>query len=406
MRATPRDLGDSSVWLRSSLAVRMLYLELRPSRGDRILAWPARLSAVDVFQSVVGAHRVGLTSTEATETLSEFVEVGFAVLAEPVEEQDGTITIPSLPAAVLAARARRAEGREQERQARYASLRGKFGGLSDAERQDRRRKGLATPRQPVVGDAAPARDVPASAPRDVTDNVTGGEARDVARTAAHDVTENVTAEGAQLATDSGSKIRDVTTPSTRAPAPTPTPPQPPSGGLGAAGERGHDPGRDAIRDTTERRIGDRRLASAAPAPRLAGAAPSLRTAADLERLGEREVGTLAFREWGRAPKVFTTGGPVARKHCGRLVLQAGLGEADVVLLGEHWRAEPALALEVMRTAIGRPRATTIDADYFSAAALGAALESARAWRRGAVPGPARASPPVVPGRAADGADGR
>lgn len=365
MRPLRREVVDSREWKRAEPIVKTIYNELRPLRGVRVIAWTTGLSEFDAFFSAIRPYPFDLTATQAHDAMVGLKRDNLFQFVPPEGETDGTITIPSVPPSVEAERARRAESREQERQARYASQRGKFGGLSDAERQDRRRKGLVAPRQPVVGDAPPARDVPSSA--------------------ASDVTENVTAQGVSSAPDSETKIRDVSAPSTRAPAPTPAPPPPPLGGGGGrsgGGGEGQQPG--AERRTT----GDRRSAPSAPP----NGPKTPRTPSDLARLTPLEVGTWASEILAPSMQVFTAGGVADRKCLGQLIVDMGLGEDDMRLLAEHWRRQPVPAIRVVQSVIG-PLMTRLPAGNIDRKVLTATLAAARDWQRTTMPGPARAGAP-------------
>lgn len=176
-RGGPPDLLASGELQRASVALRIVYLELRPSLRER--SWPVVSSRGETLAAAAAGARIRLTEREAEAIAAEGVELGlFDVRSQAREVGDGeeeVFAVASLPPSVY--------------RARYEGRRGPRGGRSDAERQRERRARLAEPVKPVE---------------------TVDERRDQSR----DVTGNVTAPGA---------------------SPSPPPGSPPKGGSGEGG---------------------------------------------------------------------------------------------------------------------------------------------------------------------------
>ena len=158
VRRIPADILGSREWGESSEALQVAFQELRPNLRERVGVITGKESAADVLQRMAAAVHYYLRVDRAAAILTEGVTRGlFAVKERPRDDgQEGVesvVVIRSLPPSVY--------------RARYEDRRGPRGGLTDAERQQRRRLRQQAPTTPSTPDPTTP-----STPDPVTDNVT------------------------------------------------------------------------------------------------------------------------------------------------------------------------------------------------------------------------------------------
>lgn len=363
MRGGPADIVASGELQRASVALRCLYLELRPHREGR--EWAIITTVGAALSAAAFGVRMRITEAEAEALAEEGLALGlFGRVTRPCEDGEGVeerLEVVPLPRSVY--------------RARYADRRGPRGGRSDAERkrdERMRRAGKSAPSPAERDDAGEGASVKRIA--DVIDHETAAPPAAVSnRDASRTETAPVTG-----ASRDGSQQKPVTAPEGGVSL-SPPPGDPPKGVPGEG--RG---------DTPER--------------------PTSTMRRSWEETGRWALGKLGERT-GRA--LDATAIKEQWRHLGRVVMDREMG-ADELELTAAWLRE---APEAWRKVLPRHRGLllTVEAllgdkldNRHTGSGLAACLVAAREWeRRRAGPGPVTVTGDASRGKLrATGTDGR
>lgn len=340
-RGGPADLCASRELQTASVALRILYLELRPHRDAR--EWAVLTTAGATLAAAAFGVRVQLSAHEADALVAEGLALGLFELRERVEAGavESLLAVAPLPPSVW--------------RARYADRRGPRGGKSDAERQRERRE-----RRRESSPSAPDSSLPSGDARELGARTASlpGEAvagRDLSRPESPVVT-------------ASERDRSVIRPVTETGGGVSLSPLPGDPFRGVSGEGGGD------------------------TPKIEPQKPQRSTWADE---GRRALELLSE---GTAKALDASAVAVQWRHLGRALIERKIGPAELELTAAWLRENPGEWRKVLPRAKGllltveHLLGERVD-NIHTASGLVALLGAAREWdRRRSRPGPVDASP--------------